>query len=54
MPRGRTQLMFVCPSLNVALVKAPPSTSLQQYPHGIVWIIGVFILIQRMDILGYA
>jgi hypothetical protein len=57
MPRGRTQLMLVCPSLNVALIKAPPSTNLQQntqYPHGIVWIISVFILIQRVDILGYA
>jgi hypothetical protein len=57
MPRGRTQLMLVCPSLNVAVVKAPPSTNLQQntkYPHGIVWIIGVSTLIQRVDILGYA
>jgi hypothetical protein len=30
MPHGKTQLMFVCPGLNVALVEAPPSTNLQQ------------------------
>jgi hypothetical protein len=56
MPRGRIQLMLVCPSLNVALIKTPPFTNLQQntqYPHGIVWIIGVSTLIQRINILGY-
>jgi hypothetical protein len=30
MPHGKIQLMLVCPGLNVALVKAPPSTNLQQ------------------------
>jgi hypothetical protein len=57
MPHGKIQLMFVCLALNVALVEAPPSIDLQQntqYPHGIDWIIGVFTLIQRVDILGYA
>jgi hypothetical protein len=53
---GKIQWMFLCPSLNVALVKASTSTNLQdtQYPHGIVWIISVSNLIQGMDILGYA
>ncbi len=50
--------MLMCSSLNVAFVEAPPSTNLQQntqYPHGIVKsIIGVFTLIQGMNILGYA
>jgi len=57
MPHGKIQLMFVWLALNVAIVEAPPSTNLQQntkYPHGINWIIGVFTLIQLMDILGYA
>jgi hypothetical protein len=58
MPHGKIQLMFVCPSLNVALVETPPSTNLQQhtqYPRGIVKsIIGVFTLIQGVNILGYA
>jgi hypothetical protein len=31
MPHGKIQLMFVCPSLNVALIEAPPSTNLQQH-----------------------
>jgi hypothetical protein len=31
MPHGKTQLMFVCLGLNVALVEAPPSTNLQQH-----------------------
>ncbi len=30
MAHGNTQLMFVCPGLNVTLVEAPPSTNLQQ------------------------
>jgi hypothetical protein len=30
MPHGKTQLMFVHPGLNVALVKTPPCTNLQQ------------------------
>jgi hypothetical protein len=30
MPHGKTQLMLMCLGLNVALVKAPPSTNLQQ------------------------
>jgi hypothetical protein len=30
MPHGKTQLMFVCSRLNVALVEAPPSKNLQQ------------------------
>jgi hypothetical protein len=30
MPHGKIRLMLVCPSLNVAFVKAPPSTNLQQ------------------------
>ncbi len=50
--------MLVCSSFNVTFVEAPPSTNLQQntqYPHGIVKsIIGVFTLIQRVNILGYA
>ncbi len=58
MPHDKTQLMFVCFGLNVALVKAPPSTNLQQNTqnsHGIAKsIIGVFTLIQGMNILGYA
>jgi len=57
MPHGKTQLMFVCHALNVTLVKAPPSTNLQQdtqYPHGITKpIIDVFILIQGTNIWGY-
>jgi hypothetical protein len=28
MPHGKTQLMFMCLGLNVALVEAPPSTNL--------------------------
>jgi hypothetical protein len=57
MPHGKTQLMFMCPSLNEAFIEAPPSTNLQQdtqYPHGVAWIIDVSTLIQRVDILGYA
>ncbi len=58
MPHGKIQSMLVCSSLNVAFVEAPPSTNLQQntqYPHGIVKsIIGVFTLIQGVNILGYA
>ncbi len=57
MPHGKTQLMFMCPSLNEAFIEAPPSTNLQQdtqYPHGVAWIIDVSTLIQRADILGYA
>jgi hypothetical protein len=58
MPHGKTQLMLMCPSLNVALIKTPPSTNLQQdtqYPHGIAKsIIGVFTIIQGMNIFGYA
>jgi hypothetical protein len=58
MPHGKIQLMLMCPNLNVALVKAPPSTNLQQdtqYPHGITKsIIVVSRIIQKMNILGYA
>jgi hypothetical protein len=58
MPHGKTQLMFMCPGLNVTLVEAPPSTNLQQdtqYPHGIAKsIIGVSTLIQGVNIPRYA
>jgi hypothetical protein len=57
MPHGKTQLMLMCPGLNVAFIKTPPSTNLQQdtqYPLRVAWIIGVFILIQKVDIFGYA
>jgi hypothetical protein len=59
MPHGKIQFrMLMCPCLNVALVKAPPSINLQQdtqYPHGIAKsIIGVSTLIQGANILGYA
>ncbi len=30
MPHGKAQLMFMCPSLNVALIETPPSINLQQ------------------------
>jgi hypothetical protein len=36
MPNGKTQWMFMCHGLNVALVKEPPLTNLQQHaqcPH---------------------
>jgi hypothetical protein len=58
MPHGKTQLMFMCLGLNVALVEAPPSINLQQntqYPHGITkFIIGDFTLIQGVNIFIYA
>jgi hypothetical protein len=58
MPHGKIQLMFMCPSLSVALIKVPPSTNLQQdtkYPHGIVKSISsVCTLIQIVNILRYA
>jgi hypothetical protein len=35
MPHGKTQLMLMCPSLNVAFIETPPSTNLQQ---NIMWV----------------
>jgi hypothetical protein len=58
MPHGTTQSMFVCSGLNVTFIETPPSTNLQhdiQYQHGIIKsIISVFILIQGVNIFGYA